>query len=65
MKLKSIFTAVIFTLIASVAIAMPPGGLGGNPDNDDPDNDVPIDGGIGILLVAGAAYGAKKVLKKK
>lgn len=29
------------------------------------DPDVPIDGGIGILLVAGAAYGLKKIYFKQ
>ena len=33
-----------------------PGGLG-----DDPGVDAPIDGGLSILLAAGAAYGIKKV----
>lgn len=31
----------------------------------DPDNSVPIDGGAGILLVAGVAYGLKRVYDKR
>lgn len=64
MKLKSLFTTALFTFIISAAVALPPSGVGGNENADDPDNEVPIDGGIGFLLLAGAAYGAKKVLKK-
>lgn len=37
----------------------------GNGDGDGEDPTVPIDGGISILLFAGAAYGVKKVLDKK
>lgn len=33
----------------------------GNPGLPGEDPDVPIDGGIGLLLFAGAAYGIKKV----
>lgn len=35
---------------------------GGNGTGDDPD--VPIDGGLGILLIAGASFATKKLLKK-
>ena len=63
MKLKSIFATVILTFIVGMAAALPPGGVGNPSEEEDPD--VPVDGGISILLVAGAAYGAKKVLKKK
>lgn len=31
----------------------------------DPDNEVPIDGGAGILLAAGVAYGLKRVYDKR
>ena len=36
----------------------------GREKNKKETNKVPIDGGIGLLLVAGAALGAKKVLQK-
>jgi len=41
----------------------PPGNGGGNPPGPcfPPGNCVPIDGGLGFLLLAGAAYGSKKV----
>jgi hypothetical protein len=42
------------------------GGLGGDPTGldglGDPDVEVPFDGGLSILLMTGAAYGAKKVV---
>lgn len=37
----------------------------GDPGLPGEDPDVPIDGGIGILLVAGAAYGLKKIYFKQ
>lgn len=37
-----------------------PGGPGG-----DPDAEIPIDGGIGLLIAAGVAYGAKKAYDKR
>ncbi len=39
-----------------------PGG-GGGPPCDSPWGCVPIDGGIGLLLAAGIAYGGKKAYK--
>ena len=33
----------------------------GNPDDFFIDTDTPVDGGIGILVAAGIAYGLKKV----
>ena len=38
----------------------------GDP-GDNPDADVPIDGGVSALVIAGAAYGVKKLkdIKKK
>ncbi len=35
------------------------------PDFDDEVQDAPIDGGVGILVVAGIAYGMKKRNKMK
>jgi len=37
----------------------------GNPGLPDGDPDVPIDGGMVALLVAGAAYGVKKIRDMK
>lgn len=44
----------------------PPGGSGGGgPSGSDLPVGAPIDGGLTILLVLGAAYGSKKVLDRK
>ncbi|MFN4298906.1 MAG: PID-CTERM protein-sorting domain-containing protein [Thermaurantimonas sp.] len=42
----------IATIVAPVALYAQP---------DPPGGPVPIDGGIGLLIAAGAAYGAKKM----
>ena len=48
------------------ADAVGPGSGGGIvPGFDDNDQDVPVDGGISILLGAGFAYGAARLRKKK
>jgi hypothetical protein len=41
------------------------GGPGTVPGFDDNTSDVPVDGGISILLGAGFAYGASRLRKKK
>ena len=43
----------------------PGGGPGTVPGFDDNTSDVPVDGGISILLGAGLAYGAARLRKKK
>jgi len=60
---KIIITAVILVAINFAANAQP-GSTGGGFD-DEP-QDVPLDGGISLLAIAGAAYGYKKmnILKK-
>ena len=34
-------------------------------DMEDGDGTVPVDGGLSLLLAAGAAYGTRRVMKKK
>ena len=49
-------TAIIFTaLFPAVVLAQDPG----------PDPDVPIDGGVSMLVAAGVAFGVKSVNRKK
>jgi hypothetical protein len=64
MKLKSLLTAIVITtglFFATPLLAVTqPGGPGG-----DPDAEIPIDGGIGLLIAAGVAYGAKKAYDKR
>lgn len=49
---------LLFFLASSMVYSQPPRDTPGNPGGD-PDEEVPISG-IGILLAAGAAFGAKK-----
>ena len=46
--------AVIMFALPTIVLAQGPPDPGGNPD-------VPIDGGLSLLLAAGVGYGAKKV----
>jgi len=49
----------------SADAVIPGGGPGTVPGFDDNTSDVPVDGGISILLGAGLAYGAARLRKKK
>ncbi len=51
------------TIIAAMALTLAPMYLFAQPDP--PGGPVPIDGGLGILLAAGAAYGIKKYKNQK
>ncbi|NUM49581.1 MAG: hypothetical protein HUU48_00575 [Flavobacteriales bacterium] len=73
MKIKSLLKIIIslfFVFLSAKAIALgppgPPGGGGGGGGTPPcwPPPCVPIDGGIGFLLAAGAVYGAKKIYQK-
>lgn len=63
MKAKYILFQNIFLitvlLIPSLLHAQP-GGVPGSPDAD-----VPIDGGLSLLVAAGIGYGAKKIREKR
>ncbi|MBK9292805.1 MAG: hypothetical protein IPM52_14450 [Bacteroidetes bacterium] len=65
--LKKLALAAIFSLAASTLIAQgpppPPAGGHGQSTNQPAGGGAPIEGGIGILLALGAAYGARKVYK--
>jgi hypothetical protein len=62
--MKKYWIAIFGLLIPMMFYALPPGGLGPGGD-EDPDNDVPIDGGISLLIAAGAAAGGTKLYKRK
>ena len=49
--MKLLFTSLAVLTLVITAFAQP-----GNPTNP-----VPLDGGISLLIAAGAAYGAKKI----
>lgn len=59
----SAFLLMGFLTIGNELLAQGPPGGGGSPGNSGciPTPCVPIDGGLSILLIAGAAYGSKKV----
>mgnify|MGYP003636168601 CR=1 FL=1 len=66
-KIKAISVRVFYGLLftcyfASYAFAQGPPGLPGFPDAPDA---APIDGGLGLLAVAGGAYAWKKLKSKK
>ena len=62
---KTIILQVIHTVVFSAALLLSisvygqggPGDPGGDPDNPG----IPLDGGLSILIAAGAAYGGKKL----
>lgn len=53
MMKKALF-AVAIAILPILSYAQPPGG----PDPDEP---MPIDGGVSLLIAAGVGYGAKKL----
>jgi hypothetical protein len=59
---KIIAIAIILIGINYAANAQPGSTTGGF---DDEPQDVPVDGGISLLAIAGAAYGYKKIIKTK
>ena len=58
-SIVSIFT-VLFITMPEYSRAQDPGDPGG-----DPDAEVPIDGGLVLLIIAGVAYGYTKYKSKK
>ncbi len=62
--LRKTLLLCFFTVAFSALNAQPPGGPGGGGTGNPscfPPPCVPIDGGLSWLLIAGAAYGGKKV----
>ena len=62
MKLRTLLTTLIIVccLMYAPSLSAMPGDPG-----PDPDTDVPLDGGVSILVAAGIAYGAKKAHDKR
>ncbi len=58
----------LFIMCFAVALFAQDDGPDGPPDSDDPtpwgDPELPVDGGIGLLLAAGVGYGIKRLSKK-
>lgn len=63
-KIKLIYVITVFVLFVNVALSAPPPPPGGGPGCWPPPC-VPIDGGIALLIGAGAILGAKKVISKR
>ena len=59
--MKKISTIQILALLAVLFL---PTLLHAQPGFDDEVNDVPIDGGLSLLVAAGVGYGAKKLRKR-
>ncbi len=55
----------ILSIILGAALLFTANKLSAQPGFDDDVEDTPIDGGITLVLVAGAAYGAKKLKSLK
>ena len=65
MNSKNLLTLVFMICIASCCVALPPPPFtGGSPDCWPPPC-VPIDGGISLLIAAGAIYGGRKLYKNQ
>ena len=57
--IKRSFFALSFLFVSSIALAQNPDDPGGNPDEG-----IPIDGGISLLIGGSILYGAKKLKEK-
>jgi hypothetical protein len=63
MKLKTTQVLSYFILLCILFIL--PTFLHAQPVFDDDVNDVPVDGGLSLLVAAGVGYGAKKIKNRK
>jgi hypothetical protein len=57
--------AVTATCLFVLTLAVQGQGPGGDGDLEDNPDTVPIDGGLSLLLAAGAAYGGKKLYDQR
>jgi hypothetical protein len=62
-NISKLIMAVAIVVAVNFAAKAQPGSTGGGFE-DEP-QDVPLDGGISLLAIAGAAYGYKKLSPKK
>jgi len=58
---KSIFILVLLTTTTFLTFAQ---GGPGDPVDDNPDNGVPLDGGVSLLIAGGVSYVAVKMRKQ-
>jgi hypothetical protein len=60
-KINTDMKKYILSIILGAALLFTANKLSAQPGFDDDVTDTPIDGGIALVLVAGAAFGAKKI----
>lgn len=63
-KIKLILTFALVLVGSQILLSAPPPPPAGSPGCWPPPC-VPIDGGVSLLIVAGAAYGAKKLVDSR
>ena len=61
-NIKTVITLFTLTFIFSSGILLSNNVFGQDGGDDPDDPGVPLDGGLSLLLAAGAAYGGKKVV---
>ena len=64
-NISKILIAVAITVSLTLPANAQPGSGSTAGGFDDEPQDVPLDGGISLLAIAGAAYGYKKIKAKK
>jgi hypothetical protein len=64
MKRKISATNLIYFIIPFILLLLP-ALVHAQPVFDDDVNDVPVDGGLSLLVAAGVGYGAKKIRAKR
>ena len=62
LRIKSLLNIQVLVMLAILFL---PSILHAQPGFDDEVNDVPIDGGLSLLVAAGVGYGAKKLREKR
>jgi hypothetical protein len=55
----------ILTLVLGIALLFTANKLSAQPGFDDDVEDTPLDGGLVVLAIAGAAFGAKKMREEE
>jgi len=62
---KAMFTLVLFLATTIGAVAQGGPGGPGDPGEENPDNGVPLDGGVSLLIAGGISYVAIKMRKQQ
>ena len=65
MSVKKYFLLIILVVCSAVVTNAQPGGPGEEDPGGPQSGGVPVDGGLALLLAAGAGYGAKKAYEYK